>query len=1192
MKGSVSLLLIAVALVYKANALPYSSTLQKDGYHYKEGNSDKLSELNQESLPFEATTNFDFNQVQQQNLNTNIDEESAKLSDPEEEGYYYEKKESSNPFLNNQESGCTSTSCVATATFGLKKGNANMHAKDQRNSISNPGNPFFNQASAVASVGINSHLPKTPTFPSAQPTRPVSVNIEKNNPFLKPGSGSVILTPLVVETDQISEFPDQFANEPDSSKFPNSPDQFSQQPFEANNGFTVSCKNQNKICVSKQHCVNGYTTQQEFNDQEQDCDLNHQVCCHLKIQENEIKTSQPIPNKGNKVNSNKGGLFDLDFHNSQGKQYPSETNEYLPAIGGEPSDHIPAFSKLPEEPEHEGEANDASPVQIRPTFEPAPEIPPQVGCAAALLCVEEQFCTKDAVISPEPVALSSEQILRRAPMTSCRNPETGITGKCCRDPNYVDPWPTGNLPANYSGGFDEMGFPTFLNIAKTRPKGNRPQESKNNQQTIRPQQPIRSQQPIKTQPIHLVAPLTPKPVQPIKSFAPNSIPSQQVSRQPIKTQPIHSQVPFVSEPIHLQLPFIPEPNRPQQAVKTQSVQHQVPLVPLPIQPIIEEPIHPVQSFSSEHLHLQQPVVNQQPLHPTSHPIIRPQAPIQQASTPQQTVHIQHPVHQQTLEREEPHQVLELEPPFHSEQPTNNQDIIHHPSEPFAPAQSQSPIKTYSPVKGHLPVKSNTPTKSATPSKTFNFPNPPSSPSTTNGFINNFSNQPSVPNLSNPFIQNHHSKNTFETQSTHEKPVVIKPHTPGLQCGLKNQIQRPSSLSDVDVAFGEIPWQAMILSGRDRKLLCSGAIVSPTVILTAAHCVDGFKSSDISIKAGEWKLGYDLKHEEPLDFEIVQVATIVPHPGYSSGKPSYDTALLFLEHPIALDQHVDTICLGDRPAVTADRNCIATGWGKIVLQVNVAGALMHSVGVDLLSENECRQRLEGAEGPLDFDDSLVCGKAHHVNNNMCQVDVGGPLACDRGDGHYELTGVYSQDTGCLPTNQVATFALIDTQWVKEMMQAPPLEKVEHTFSELPSTNYPKPIVPLVPGPEPFLTQTVEPLRESFTYKPQSFQPVKQPIQPVRPILPQVGKPFAKYGPPIAQPNQPLRRPVTPVAPIAAPVQPVAPISGPSVLPQSEISPPVFVQSPSGFQHTHKSDEICDCRQSNLPSALNQYLPPTL
>lgn len=68
-------------------------------------------------------------------------------------------------------------------------------------------------------------------------------------------------------------------------------------------------------------------------------------------------------------------------------------------------------------------------------------------------------------------------------LQSCKNATTGVIGKCCRDPNYVDPWPTGNLPANYTGGFDEQGFPTFLNIAKVRP----------------PKKPV-TQPPIKTSP--------------------------------------------------------------------------------------------------------------------------------------------------------------------------------------------------------------------------------------------------------------------------------------------------------------------------------------------------------------------------------------------------------------------------------------------------------------------------------------------------------------------------------------------------------------------------------------------------------------------------------------------------------------------------------------------------------------------
>lgn len=89
--------------------------------------------------------------------------------------------------------------------------------------------------------------------------------------------------------------------------------------------------------------------------------------------------------------------------------------------------------------------------------------------------------------------------------------------------------------------------------------------------------------------------------------------------------------------------------------------------------------------------------------------------------------------------------------------------------------------------------------------------------------------------------------------------------------------------------------------------------------------------------------------------------------------------------------------------------------------------MHKIDVDVLSHEQCEQRLQGAESPVELHDSLVCTKAHKQSDNMCMVDVGGPLACDRGDGTYELVGVYSQDTGCLPTNQVSITTINRLFW---------------------------------------------------------------------------------------------------------------------------------------------------------------------
>lgn len=60
-------------------------------------------------------------------------------------------------------------------------------------------------------------------------------------------------------------------------------------------------------------------------------------------------------------------------------------------------------------------------------------------------CTEREFCSSTGVISKTPVVLTPEQELFRVPVTECRNPEKGFTGVCCRDPDYVDPWPVGML---------------------------------------------------------------------------------------------------------------------------------------------------------------------------------------------------------------------------------------------------------------------------------------------------------------------------------------------------------------------------------------------------------------------------------------------------------------------------------------------------------------------------------------------------------------------------------------------------------------------------------------------------------------------------------------------------------------------------------------------------------------------------
>lgn len=75
-------------------------------------------------------------------------------------------------------------------------------------------------------------------------------------------------------------------------------------------------------------------------------------------------------------------------------------------------------------------------------FPPGPKFPKSkepapAKCASALVCTPENFCSSIGVISETPVEISPF----RVPLTDCVMEDTGAAGKCCRDPNYVDPWP-------------------------------------------------------------------------------------------------------------------------------------------------------------------------------------------------------------------------------------------------------------------------------------------------------------------------------------------------------------------------------------------------------------------------------------------------------------------------------------------------------------------------------------------------------------------------------------------------------------------------------------------------------------------------------------------------------------------------------------------------------------------------------
>ncbi|XP_017003304.1 inactive serine protease scarface isoform X1 [Drosophila takahashii] len=119
----------------------------------------------------------------------------------------------------------------------------------------------------------------------------------------------------------------------------------------------------------------------------------------------------------------------------------SPNNEYLPPIS---ANEIPKF-----EPDRVPQPSNEKPIyrgedQLSPQIFPSsqPNVPKHFAkCASALVCTSENFCNAIGVLSESAVELTPLEAAFRVPLTDCLQDENGAPGKCCRDPNYVDPWP-------------------------------------------------------------------------------------------------------------------------------------------------------------------------------------------------------------------------------------------------------------------------------------------------------------------------------------------------------------------------------------------------------------------------------------------------------------------------------------------------------------------------------------------------------------------------------------------------------------------------------------------------------------------------------------------------------------------------------------------------------------------------------
>jgi len=231
--------------------------------------------------------------------------------------------------------------------------------------------------------------------------------------------------------------------------------------------------------------------------------------------------------------------------------------------------------------------------------------------------------------------------------------------------------------------------------------------------------------------------------------------------------------------------------------------------------------------------------------------------------------------------------------------------------------------------------------------------------------------------------------------------------------------------------GQYPWVVALFS--NNEYFAGGSLIAPNVVLTTAHRLRYKTAEDIVVRAGEWDLDSE---EEDFAFEEREVKRITIHEKFDYPSGANNLALLFLDEPYELKDHIRTICLATSLKSYDGRRCIVAGWGKIKLEDLDNSAILKKVELPVLNKNTCQEQLRNITLGCHYQlpESLIC-TGGGIGRYVCSGDGGSALFCPIGCENsvvYEQIGIVNWSIKCGQQNTPATYTDVGMfrTWIAE------------------------------------------------------------------------------------------------------------------------------------------------------------------
>ncbi|KAI1690970.1 trypsin domain-containing protein [Ditylenchus destructor] len=213
-----------------------------------------------------------------------------------------------------------------------------------------------------------------------------------------------------------------------------------------------------------------------------------------------------------------------------------------------------------------------------------------------------------------------------------------------------------------------------------------------------------------------------------------------------------------------------------------------------------------------------------------------------------------------------------------------------------------------------------------------------------------------------------------------------------QCGVSDYPARHAGeriINGVEVPQGKYPWLAYI----EDPPGCTATVVSKRFILTAGHCIKGFKPDEYTVKVGSVDKRKGLK---------LQPKRLILHEKYAKTPrkvSTYDIGLIELSEELTYSTDVRPICLSAvHQEADSEKNVVISGWGDRTGERDMPNELLEG-SVRVVEDKVCGSTDEYYDpGPM------IC-LASHNHTQTFSGDSGGPAMVQR-EGRWTQIGITS------------------------------------------------------------------------------------------------------------------------------------------------------------------------------------------